>query len=280
MMTPLFVMCVEPAGFSEMHGGNVIFTSGCTEALNLAILGTIQTGGNVVYCSNSHNSVARPLEYLKSKNLISTTLVKTDKTGKMTAEKIENAITDKTYLVVVNHTSNVTGTTSNIKEIARVCKKHNCLFLVDGAQSAGHIKIDMKNDGISMLAVAGHKGLLASQGVGALLFDPTVKINPQKFGGTGTNSELLLPPITYPDSLEAGTSPTPAIFSLFAGTKYVKKHFEKINKKISKLSKYLIDELSKKNGVTLLPLLLGIYYPRTFSAASAGALSHRVLYRK
>ena len=233
-------------GYGEQ---NVIFTSGCTEALNLAILGTIKKGGNVVYTSNEHNSVARPLEHLKSKNIITTTLVKTNDDGKTNPSDIEKAITDKTYLVIVNHTSNVTGATSNVEAIGKICKKHNVIFLVDGAQSAGHKKIDMKKMNIDMLAVAGHKGLLSAQGVGALLLSNKIKLEPIKFGGTGTYSEKLLPPTTYPEGLEAGTSPTPAIFSLNAGIKYLNKNFEKINNKIQKLTKYLLGELYLRQNI-------------------------------
>lgn len=230
---------------------NVIFTSGCTEALNLAIFGTIKKGGNVVYTSNEHNSVARPLESLKSKGIITTTLVETNNLGVVTPDMIEKTISSDTYLVIVNQTSNVTGATSDVCAIGKICKKHNVLFLVDGAQSAGHQKIDMVNDNISMLAVAGHKGLLAGQGIGALLFRNGVEVLPQKFGGTGTYSEQLLPPVTYPESLEAGTGATPLVFSLNAGVDYVKKHFYKINNKICLLTKYLLDRIKKLDGIVL-----------------------------
>ena len=230
---------------------NVIFTSGCTEALNLAIFGTLKKGGNVVYTTNEHNSVARPLQFLRDKKLITTTLVHTDKDGTTNPKNIEKAISDDTYLVIVNQTSNVTGATSDISAIGEVCKKHNVLFLVDGAQSAGHQKIDMIADNISMLAVAGHKGLLAGQGIGMLIFKDGVCVNPTKFGGTGTFSEQLLPPISYPESLEAGTSPTPMIFGLNAGMKYVEKHFDNINKKIEKLTKLLIDSLCEIEDIQL-----------------------------
>lgn len=222
---------------------NVVFTSGCTEALNLAIFGTLKKGGHIVYTTNEHNSVARPLEQLTSQNLITTTIVCADKNGVIEPKQIEDAITNKTYLVIVNQTSNVTGATSNIKKIGEICKKHNIMLLVDGAQSAGHQKIDMIKDNISILAVAGHKGMLAGQGIGLLIFRKDIKINPLKFGGTGTHSEQLLPPISYPESLEAGTSATPMIFSLNAGIKYLKKNFDKINNKIHILTKYLLNEL-------------------------------------
>ncbi len=236
--------------FNAKNVENIIFTSGCTEALNLAIFGTIKKGGNIVYTTNEHNSVARPLEHLKNQGIITISLVET-KNGETLASDIEKAINDKTYLVIVNHTSNVTGVTSDIEKIGKVCKKHNVMLLIDGAQSAGHKKIDMQKMNISMLAVAGHKGLLANQGIGVLLFDENIKIEPLKFGGTGTHSEMLMPPLSYPESLEAGTSPTPAIFSLNAGIKYLNKNFEKINTKIEKLTKYLIFELYKRNYITI-----------------------------
>ena len=237
--------------FNAKSVNNIVFTSGCTEALNMAILGTVKRGGHIVYTSNEHNSVARPIEFLKNKGEITATIVNTNNEGKTDSKDIEKAITKDTYLVVVNHTSNVTGATTDISKIGEICKKKHILFLVDAAQSAGHKKIDMQKMNISMLAVAGHKGLLACQGVGALLFDETVKINPLKFGGTGTFSEQLLPPINYPESLEAGTGPTPAIFSLNASLKYLNKHFEKINKKIEKLTKYFLDKLYLRKGIKI-----------------------------
>lgn len=222
---------------------NVIFTSGCTEALNMAIFGTLQEGKHVVYTTNEHNSVARPLTYLQEHGLIKTTLVNTQDDGTTSHLDIEKAITKDTYLVIVNHTSNITGATSDIKKIGEICKKHGVLFLVDGAQSAGHQKIDMQECNISMLAVAGHKGLLAGQGVGCLVFRNGINISPTKFGGTGTHSEKLMPPVSYPESLEAGTSATPMIFSLQAGIKYVQKNFDKINIKINYLTRYLLHEM-------------------------------------
>ena len=237
--------------FNNDNTQNVVFTSGCTEALNTAIFGTLKKGGHIVYTTNEHNSVARPLEQLCKENFITTTLVKTDTDGTTNPKKIEEAITNKTYLVIVNHTSNVTGATSDIKTIGKICKKHNCLLLVDGAQSAGHQKIDMINDNISILAVAGHKGLLAGQGIGILLFRDGINIKPTKFGGTGTYSEQLLPPVSYPESLEAGTGATPLIFGLNAGLKYLEKNFDKVNDKIHNLTKLTLDELSKLPQIEL-----------------------------
>lgn len=230
---------------------HVVFTGGCTEALNIAIYGTVKKGGHVITTSNEHNSVIRPLKDLENKGIISLTVVDTNNKGFVTADMLEKAIVKETYLVVTNHTSNVTGATCNVKEIGKMCKRHKLLYLVDAAQSAGHQKIDMHKDNIDILCAAGHKGLLCMQGVGLLLFKEGVTIEPLKRGGTGTYGEQLLPPNTPPESLEAGTSPTPNIMSLKAGLKYVIKNFDKINRKIHRLTKYLIDELIKFPKVKL-----------------------------
>ena len=230
---------------------HIVFTSGCTEALNTAIFGTVKLGGNVIITSNEHNSVARPLKLLEQQGKITLTIVKANKNGIVTPKMIENCITNKTYLVIVNHQSNVTGACQNISEIGKLCKKYNVIFMVDGAQSAGHHKIDMVKDNIDILCVAGHKGLLAMQGIGVLCYQKHVEILPLKHGGTGTYGELLLPPNNPPESMEAGTSATPNILSLQAGINYVNKNFDKINKKIEFLTKYTLEQLQKIDTITL-----------------------------
>lgn len=229
----------------------VIFTSGCTESLNTAILGTVKPNGHIIITSNEHNSVARPVAKLKQDGLISFTIVLPRKDGKIYAKDIEKEIRPNTYLVIVNHCSNVTGIETNISEIGAICKDKNIMFMVDGAQSGGHKKIDMVKQNIDILCLAGHKGLLAMQGVGVLIFRKHITINPTKFGGTGSHGEKLLPPVDLPEGLEAGTNANPNIFSLNAGLKYVKKHFNKINSKIEKIGKYILKELEKNNKVVL-----------------------------
>ena len=230
---------------------HIIFTSGCTEALNTAILGTVKKGGHIVITSNEHNSVARVVKKLENDKQITFSIVQTNNKGIITDKMIEEKITDKTYLVIVNHTSNVTGATQDIEKIGKICKKHNVLLLVDCAQSAGHQKIDMQKQNIDIICVAGHKGMLAMQGIGLLCYQKDVNIEPLKFGGTGTYGELLLPPTTPPESLEAGTSATPNIFSLKASIKYLNKNFEKINCKIENLTKYLLEKISQIEDINL-----------------------------
>lgn len=230
---------------------HVVFTSGCTEALNTAIFGVTKKGDHVIITANEHNSVARPLKKLESQGIISLTILPVDENYHIKLTDLEKAIQPNTKLVVVNHTSNVVGATQDIESIGKICRKHKIIFMVDTAQSAGHQKIDMQKQNIDILCSAGHKGLLAMQGVGVLCYQENIEIKPLKFGGTGTFGELLLPPNTPPESMEAGTSATPNIMSLKAGIKYVQKHFEKINTKISVLTKYLIDNLLSLENVKL-----------------------------
>ena len=228
----------------------VIFTPSCTQALNLAIQGTAKRGGHIIASTFEHNSVLRTLESLKQTHNITYTIIRPNDKHTISQDEIENAIQDNTYLVIINHTSNVTGDTQDINAIGKICKKHNIYFLVDTAQSGGHTTVDMVADNISMLAISGHKGYLALQ-CGALVVKNNVNIHPIIFGGTGTKSMELTQPIDRPEGFEAGTLPVANIISLYYGMKYVKSHKTKIDNKITKMTKYLIDNLSGVDNITL-----------------------------
>lgn len=228
---------------------NVIFTSSCTGAINLALRGTIKPRGHIVSTTMEHNSVLRTLQDLKDKYNIDYTLVEPTN-GVINPSDIEKAITDKTYLVVTIHTSNVTGATNDIASIGKICKKHNLLYMVDGAQSSGHLKIDLKNNNINLFSIAGHKGFYAPQGIGALLING-VKVKPLITGGTGTFSESINQPLDPPEGLESGTQSMPCILGLKAGVEYVEKNFEKINLKIKKLTTLLYNYLKNNDKIKL-----------------------------
>ena len=227
----------------------VIFTSGCTEALNLAILGSVQEGGHVICTVNDHNSVLRPLFELKSKGLIDVTVVEPQNQARLTVNDIKNHIKPNTYMVCVNHISNVDGMEAELEEIGELCAEHCIYFLVDGAQSAGHAFLDMQKQHIDFLAIAPHKGLYALQGVGVLCYSPKAKLLPIKFGGTGTDSINVHQPLEGPEAFESGTIATPAIISLGAGLKFVKEHFKEIKEKLDDLTTYLNYELRNIQGV-------------------------------
>lgn len=234
---------------------NCVFTSGCTEALNLAILGSYQKGGHVITTSYEHNSVLRPLFKLKKDGKISLTILNPNKNGEISLQEFENSINKNTYLIACTFTSNVTGYTNKIEEIGQLCKKHNLLFLVDSAQSAGHEKIDMQKLNIDLLTLAGHKGLYSLTGIGALIVSNRAKkfLKPIKFGGTGTNSNSPIQPEDFPDGFESGTCNTTGILSLGAGLNFVIKKQHKINNKIYVLTKYLYEKLNEIEDIKIFP---------------------------
>lgn len=225
---------------------NIVFTLNCTDALNLAILGSFFPGGHVICTENEHNSVVRPLEHLKQcdSSFSYSVATQTQKNG-ITWQDIEKHLTDKTYMVICNHISNVNGDIADIVDIGKHLKELNITFLVDAAQSGGHFRYDMQEMGISMLALAPHKGFYAPQGVGCLCLDGKTKLEPIRFGGTGTNSLEFIQPETSPERYESGTINTPAILGFGEGVKFVEENFKYIQEKLEDLTTYLHYELSK-----------------------------------
>lgn len=229
----------------------VIFTSNCTEALNMAILGSAKLRGHVITTAYEHNSVLRPLFELKRQEIIEITVLRPNSFGVITADMIERAVKPNTYLVAVNHISNVTGAVMPITEIGKVCKKKNLVFLVDGAQSVGYQQLDIKEQNIDMLSIAPHKGLHCCQGIGCLVLSDNMIIKPVKYGGTGTDSHSLLQPKDLPEGFETGTLATPAIASLNASIDWNKENMFKIRTKLTSLSMYLMERLSSLKNVKI-----------------------------
>lgn len=231
--------------FNNGSPNRVIFTHNCTEALNIAILGNVKSQGHIICTENEHNSVLRPLEHLKQSGQITYSIAfQEEKTG-ITLNDIKTVLQSNTYMIICNHISNVNGAIARIKEIGEFCKKHNIIFVVDGAQSAGHIQIDMKENCIDFLSIAGHKGLYAPLSIGALIMGEKFDPSPILFGGTGTNSLQLYQPDIFPEKLESGTISTPLILGLNAGLNFVNQNFDQIKNKIDDLSTYLNFELNK-----------------------------------
>ena len=224
----------------------IIFTLNCTDALNIAILGTYKKGGNVICTINEHNSVLRPLEHLKQIDQDFSYTV-ADQSGKLGIvwDDIKKHITKDTYLVICNHISNVNGDVAEIEKIGQNLKEQNILFLVDAAQGGGHFEYDMKRQNINILTFAPHKGFYGPQGVGCLCINGDFDISPYRFGGTGTNSMDLFMPDSLPEKLEAGTLNTPAILGFGEGMKFVKENFLDIQSKLEDLTTFLHYELSK-----------------------------------
>lgn len=239
----------EYFGVSRME--NVIFTSGCTESLNLAILGSAKKGGHVIATAFEHNSTLRPLFELEKNGVIELTIIEPAEKGKIKLEDIKKHVKPNTYMICTIHVSNVNGAETNITEIGKFCKENGYIYLVDAAQSAGHKCINMQKQNINLLSLAGHKGLFASQGVGALLIEGDFKPKPIKFGGTGTESISVYQPNEPPECYESGTIATPNILSLKAGVEFVKMHEKEIQDKMQKQTKWLLTELNKIENVKI-----------------------------
>ena len=234
--------------FNIKDAENVIFTKNCTEALNIAIFGLLRNNNekkHVICSCFEHNSVLRPLHKLKTENVIELDIVKPSNNSFITLTDIKNHLRKNTFLVCLTHISNVTGNKNDIKDIGKLCNENNILFLVDSAQSCGHVKIDMTRNYINFLTFAGHKGFLSPQGIGGLCINCKEKLSPITYGGTGTESQNLNQPSSMPESLESGTIMTPNILALKKGIEFVEKHFKKNNEKVKELTKYLLYELKK-----------------------------------
>jgi len=214
----------------------LIFTKNCTEALNIALRGCLNSGDHVIATCYEHNSVLRTLEYLKTKG-VNVEIIETEMQN--IPNKIQEKIKANTRLVVTNMVSNVTGEICDVESVGKICKENNILYLVDGAQSAGHCEINLEKFNIDMFTFAGHKGLLSLTGVGGLLVKNLKILKPIMFGGTGTESENLFQPTDSVEGFEAGTISTISILSLKAGIEFLSKNFEIILKKEQNLSKYL-----------------------------------------
>lgn len=216
-----------------------IFTSGCSASLNLAIRGSVKPNSHIITTYLEHNSVLRVLEELRKKKLIHYTVL-TD----FSKENIERNIRPNTTHVITTHCSNVTGEVIDIKLFSEIAKKHKLIYILDTAQSAGHIDADFSV--VDMVAFAGHKGLKGISGVGGLMVKPHIKLKPISYGGTGTSSIELNQPTNIPEGFEVGTIPVIPIISLGEGIKYFLDNKTEILNKEKELGDYLktkLDEL-------------------------------------
>ena len=240
-------------GFFDGYGlERVIFTKNCTEALNTAIFGVLQQGDHVVTSCMEHNSVLRPLEYLKSKGVITydvCPLQGDPRNGeaKLSLSAFRALLRPNTRMVILTTASNVNGYIPPFEKVREILPK-DVLLLCDGAQGCGHLPISMQKSGIDLLAVAGHKGMFGIQGSGALLFSERVEPQPLTYGGTGSMSLSLEMPDFYPDRLEAGTISFPAVVSLLEGTRYLTVHAKQLQSRLKMLTSYFLSGLKKLDG--------------------------------
>src|SRR5947208_2427990 len=198
-----------------------IFTLNATDALNMAIKGVLQAGDHVITTDLEHNSVSRPLRALELAGHITLTRLHADGTGTLDPDAVARAITPQTRLIAMTHASNVLGTVQPIADVGRIARERDLLFLVDAAQTAGVLPIDVQAMHIDLLAFPGHKSLLGPTGTGALYVGPRAQVRAWREGGTGGDSASETQPREFPYFLEGGTPNVLGVAGLAAGLKYV-----------------------------------------------------------
>jgi len=226
----------------------IIFTKNATEALNIAILGLLKKGDHCVTSSMEHNSVLRPLRFLEATRGVKISVVPAGEDGTINPALIEKSLRRQTRLLILGHASNVTGAIAPIGEAAAIAVKHGIHFLVDAAQTAGSLPINIEGMNIDLLAFTGHKSLLGPQGTGGLYIREGLDacIAPLMAGGTGSRSEFEEQPDFMPDKYESGTPNTIGLAGLEAGMAFIrKKGVAAIRKKELSLTKHFLSGLQK-----------------------------------
>jgi cysteine desulfurase / selenocysteine lyase len=231
----------------------IIFAPNATYAINLGVNGLLRPGDHVVTSGIEHNSVMRPLRALEKEGIL-LTVVPCARDGSLRAKDIACAIQPATRLVAVTHASNVTGAILPISEISEVAHQTGALLLVDAAQTAGVLPIDMQAMGIDLLAFTGHKGLQGPPGTGGLAIGkvPVEEMSPIVRGGTGSRSEFEIQPEDCPDKFESGTPNGSGIAGLGAGVRWILQHgIESIRSHEIEIMKIFKEGLKKIPGITV-----------------------------
>ena len=227
---------------------NVVFTTNCTTALNIAIKGLFREKDHILISDLEHNSVSRVVNDL-TKNGVELNIFETDEDDEVLLSNIKKLIKKNTKGVVCTHGSNVFGVRLPIKKIGKLCKEYNLFFIVDAAQTAGIEEINMKECNIDCLCIAPHKGLYAPMGTGILITND--KPNALILGGTGSVSASFLQPSFLPDKYESGTINVPGIIGIGAGIDFVKKNRKDILRKEKGIIEFIYNSLKKDSKMIL-----------------------------
>ena len=240
------------AFFGGKKPERMVFAANATDALNLAILGVLKPGDHAITTTIEHNSVIRPLHHLHRDHKVEVEFVPVELDGRVDPDEIVRRFKPNTRLVAVNHGSNVIGTIQPVEEIGKRCRERGILLLVDAAQTAGVIPIDVEAMGIDLLAFTGHKSLLAPTGTGGLLVRDGVEVRTTRFGGTGVHSAHPFHLEEYPYRLEAGTGNVLGIAGLHFALEYLeKRQVSEIHRREMVLFRKLQDGLAAIEGVQL-----------------------------
>ena len=240
--------------FSGHDPSHVTFTQNVTMSLNMVIKGLLKDGDHVLVSSMEHNAVMRPLTQLLDKG-ITFDIIPCDVTGSIEIDAIKSLIRPNTVAIITNHASNVCGTIQPIESIGAICKEHDLHFIVDAAQTAGVIPIDVKACHIDALCFTGHKGLLGPQGIGGIILTKEMAqtLTPLIAGGTGSFSHLETMPTNMPDAFEAGTLNLPGIIGLNEGLNFIESQgIESIHNHEMALTKTFLEGLQAIKGIHII----------------------------
>lgn len=230
--------------FNIEDASRIAFFPNATYALNTAISGFVKKEEHIVISGIEHNSVLRPAYRLGNFSVASA-----DNCGNVSPESVKTAIRDDTKLVVISHASNVCGSVQPIEDIVKTAHRKGAKVLIDTAQSAGVLDVDVRKTGADMIAFSGHKGLMGPLGTGGLYVAEDVLLTPIIVGGTGSMSESFSQPEIMPDMLHSGTLNLPAICALKKGVEFVKKRRKEIFEKEKELATVFIEDLLNIDGI-------------------------------
>ena len=241
---------------------NIAFTNNCTAALNTAIKGLIKPGDHVLISSLEHNAVLRPVFKLQKQGLIHYDVIPYSPDADTFLAQIRKMEKPNTRMVVMLYASNVFGVVNPVQQVGAYCKEKGWYFVLDVAQSAGILPVDMEQNNVTALCAPGHKGLYGMMGTGFVALQDGILPNSLFEGGTGSNSYDPEQPDFLPDRLEAGTLNNPGILSLGAGVQFInKKGMQWIHKQEMRLIAYLYEELKQMKDVTLYVPLEEMHVP-------------------
>lgn len=234
---------------------NIILKSSVTEALNTILLGLLKSGDHVISSVMEHNSVLRPLEKLRKDGIITYDLLPCDENGEILLDSLSDLEKLNTKAIILSHVSNLTGTIQPVDRIRERLRNKDIYIIIDAAQSAGYIKVDMESLKVDAIAFTGHKGLLGPQGTGGFIISDRMNqdMSPVFTGGTGSDSLSLDQPLFLPDKFESGTQNIPGIAGLLEGVKFIKeREINRIIKEHMFLSEYFLNHLEALDGIALM----------------------------
>lgn len=230
---------------------HVILTPGATWGLNMAIRGFLKPGDHCIVSSMEHNAVMRPLLQMEG---VEYDRIPCNREGLLNPGDVEALIRPNTKLLVMAHGSNVCGSVQDAKAVGEICVRHGVAFVLDAAQTAGHIPVDFEAFQLSALVVPGHKGLLGPSGIGALLMtDKFAKtLDPIIAGGTGSASDSEYLPEYLPDRFESGTPNLPGIYGWEAALRFVESTgVSALRQHEMRLCKRFLEGLEQMDGAVL-----------------------------